>query len=262
MLNALFTPTDATSGIVWSSSNTSVATVSNAGVITAIAGGSTTITAMVDDNTNVKVTCLVTVVGTNGHEYVDLGLTSGTLWATMNVGASSPSDYGDYFAWGEVSGYNNGKNSFSWSTYKYCNGSMSSMTKYCISGSNGNVDNKTELELSDDAARHNWGGSWRMPSNAQFKELYSECTWTWTTLDGVSGYRFSSKKNANSLFLPAAGYRSTSLSSAGSNGYYWSRSLYESSRAYVLDFSSSNIGPSNNDYRYYGQSVRPVWGSE
>ena len=264
MLNALLTPTDATSGIVWSSSNTSVATVSNAGVIIAIADGSTTITAMVDDNTNVKVTCLVTVVGTNGHEYVDLGLTSGTLWATMNVGASSPSDYGDYFAWGEVSGYNNGKNSFSWSTYKYCNGLSNSMTKYCTSGSYGNVDNKTELELSDDAARHNWGGSWRMPSHAQFKELYSECSWTWTTLDGVSGYRVSSKKNANSLFLPAAGYRSTSLVIAGSNGYYWSRSLYESGNhnAYALYFTSSYINPSDYGYRYYGRSVRPVWGSE
>ena len=263
-LNAFQTPVNANSDIIWSTSDTSIVKVSNAGVVTAIAAGNAEITAIIEGDTNVKAICSVTVVDANGHEYVDLGLTSGTLWATMNVGASSPSDYGDYFAWGEVSGYNNGKNSFSWSTYKYCNGSSNSMTKYCTSGSYGNVDNKTELELSDDAARHNWGGSWRMPSYAQFKELYSECTWTWTTLDGVSGYRVSSKKNANSLFLPAAGYRSTSLNYAGSDGYYWSRSLYESnsSGAYELYVNSSNFGPSYYYYRCYGQTVRPVWGLE
>lgn len=263
-LQTTLTPANATSDVVWSSSNASVVTVSDAGVLTAIAAGNATITGVVEENANLRVNCSITVLNDNEYEYVDLGLTSGTLWATMNVGASSPSDYGDYFAWGEVSGYNNGKNSFSWSTYKYCNGSYDSMTKYCISGSYGNVDNKTELELSDDVARHNWGGSWRMPSNAQFKELYSECTWTWTTLDGVSGYRVSSKKNANSLFLPAAGYRSTSLSNAGSYGFYWSRSLYVSysSYAYELNFYSSSINPSRNGSRYYGRSVRPVLGSE
>lgn len=261
MLNALLTPTDATSGIVWSSSNTSVATVSNAGVIIAIADGSTTITAMVDDNTNVKVTCLVTVVGTNGHEYVDLGLTSGTLWATMNVGASSPSDYGDYFAWGEVTGYNSGKSSFDWSTYKYCKGTDDTMTKYCTISSLGNIDNKTELELSDDVARYNWGGSWRMPSESQFEELEDECTWTWTTQDGISGFLVSSKKNSNSLFLPAAGYRSTNLKDAGVEGYYWLRSLSVSSSGECWHFYSFNILFSSRD-RCHGQGVRPVLGSE
>lgn len=200
----------------------------------------------------------------NGHAYVDLGLTSGTLWATMNVGATSPEDYGDYFAWGEVTGYDNGKTSFSWSTYKYCNGSSSSMTKYCTSSSYGTVDNKTELELSDDAARHNWGGSWRMPSKEQFQELYDECTWTWTTQGGVNGYRVSSKKNANTLFLPAAGCRATSLNSAGSYGNFWSRSLFTggSNGAYDLGFGSSDVNPSGNGGRYYGRSVRPVLGSE
>ena len=205
-------------------------------------------------------------VGTNGHEYVDLGLTSGTLWATMNVGASSPSDYGDYFAWGEVSGYKNGKSSFSWSTYKYCNGTYDSITKYCTTDFHGNVDNKTELELSDDAACHNWGGSWRMPSKAQFEELYDECTWTWTTLNGYYGYWVSSKKNSNSLFLPAAGYRTSSAYDTGSYGHYWSRSIDESNScvAHTLYFSSNSINPSwsYSNHRCCGMSIRPVLGSE
>lgn len=201
---------------------------------------------------------------TNGHEYVDLGLPSGTLWATMNVGATSPEDYGDYFAWGEVTGYDSGKTSFSWSNYKYCNGSSSSMTKYCTKSSYGSVDNKTELELSDDAARQNWGGSWRMPSEEQFKELVNECTWKWTTQNGVYGYRVSSKKNSNSLFFPAAGFRDTSLDCAGSYGVYWSRSLIDSysNLAYNLFFYSSNVYPSGSGSRDYGQSVRPVLGSK
>ncbi|MBQ2969097.1 MAG: Ig-like domain-containing protein [Bacteroidaceae bacterium] len=264
-LQATITPSDATSTeVVWSSSKTSVATVSAAGVVKAVGSGTATITASVKDFPDIKATCLVTVVNANGHAYVDLGLTSGTLWATMNVGATSPEDYGDYFAWGEVTGYDKGKTSFSWSTYKYCNGSSSSMTKYCTSSSYGTVDNKTELELSDDAARHNWEGSWRMPSKEQFKELYDECTWTWTTQSGVSGYRVSSKKNANSLFLPAAGFRDTSLYYAGSYGYYWSRSLGSgnSSYAYGLYFNSSYVSPSYSNIRYYGRSVRPVLGSE
>lgn len=264
VLQTTITPSDATSTeVVWSSSNTFVATVS-AGLVKTVGSGTATITASVKDFPDIKATCIVTVVDANGHAYVDLGLTSGTLWATMNVGATSPEDYGDYFAWGEVTGYDNGKTSFSWSTYKYCNGSSSFMTKYCTSGSYGTVDNKTELELSDDAARHNWGGSWRMPSKEQFKELYDECTWTWTTQSGVSGYRVSSKKNANALFLPAAGCRGTSLNGVGSKGYYWSRSLYSgySLNACELNFSSGNVSPSIGNGRYCGQSVRPVLGSE
>jgi len=194
----------------------------------------------------------------NGHEYVDLGLTSGTLWATCNVGASKPEEYGDYFAWGETTGYNSGKTNFEWSTYKWFNGSSSTMTKYCTSSSYGTVDNKTELELSDDAARANWGGQWRMPSSAQIYELISECNTEWTTQNSVYGRKVTSKKNGKSIFLPAAGYRYVSLDDAGSGGYYWSRSLEKSSYgAYYLNFASNGFSW-HGYYRFYGRSVRPV----
>ena len=175
---------------------------------------------------------------TGNHEYVDLGLS--VKWATCNVGASKPEEYGDYFAWGETQP----KSTYNWSTYKYCNGSYNTLTKYNNSSSYGTVDNKTKLELSDDAARANWGGSWRMPTRAEQGELRENCTWTWTTQNGVNGYKVTSKKNGNSIFLPAAGYRDvSSLSNAGSYGDYWSSSLFSGSpsRAYDLDFYSDIV---------------------
>lgn len=196
------------------------------------------------------------------REGVDLGLPSGTLWATRNVGANSPEDYGDYFAWGETQGYNSGKRDFSWSTYKWCNGSSSSMTKYCDKGSYGNkgfTDNKNELDLEDDAAYVNWGSQWRMPSKEQQDELREKCTWTWTTCKGTKGYLVKGK-NGNSIFLPAAGWcDGTSLGNADSNGVYWSRSLYTSipNGACYLYFYSGDVGWSGGN-RYCGQSVRPV----
>ena len=190
----------------------------------------------------------------NGHEYVDLGLS--VKWATCNVGATSPEEYGDYFAWGETTP----KTTYYWSTYKYCNGTSDSMTKYCTSSNYGTVDNKTTLELTDDAAHVNWGGSWRMPTLAEQEELTDNCTWIWTTQNGVNGYKVTSKKNGNSIFLPAAGYRNGSnLGNAGSNGDYWSSSLgaSNSGSAYDLGFGSSVVGW-NDIGRYYGHSVRAV----
>ena len=193
----------------------------------------------------------------NGYVYVDLGLS--VKWATMNVGASSPEDYGDYFAWGETST----KSTYNWSTYKWCNGSSSTLIKYNTSSSYGTVDNKTTLELSDDAARANWGGAWRMPTDAELTELTNNCTWTWTIQNGVKGYKVTSKKSGytnNSIFLPAAGYRyDSSLYYAGSNGYYWSSSLstvYPHNAWYVY-FDSGSVRRYGN-YRCYGHSVRPV----
>ncbi len=192
----------------------------------------------------------------NGHEYVDLGLS--VKWATCNVGATSPEEYGDYFAWGETTP----KTTYDWSTYKYCNGTWNTMTKYCIDSEYGTVDNKTVLELTDDAAHVNWGGSWRMPTKAEQDELRNtnNCTWTWTKQNGVNGYKVTSKKNGNSIFLPAAGYRYDSdLNRSGSYGSYWSSSLDASgsSYAYYLYFNSSGVDW-NYSYRCVGHSVRPV----
>ena len=108
----------------------------------------------------------------NGHDYVDLGLPSGTKWATCNVGATAPEEYGDYFAWGETEP----KTTYNWDTYKWCNGSEDTFTKYNTKSSYGTVDNKTQLELADDAARANWGGQWRMPTDAEWTELCKNCT--------------------------------------------------------------------------------------
>ena len=193
----------------------------------------------------------------NGYAYVDLGLS--VKWATCNVGANNPEDYGDYFAWGETTST---KNTYDWSTYKYCNGSSSTLTKYNTSSSFGTVDNKTQLELSDDAARVNWGGSWRMPTDAEWIELMNNCTDTWTTQNGVNGYRVTSKTNGNSIFLPAAGFRfDSSRNDAGGYGYYWSSSLYtdDPRQAWDVHFDFDS-GVVSRDYfnRYYGRSVRPV----
>ena len=192
------------------------------------------------------------------YEYVDLGLPSGTLWATCNVGAESPEEYGDYFAWGETEK----KSNYDWSTYAHCNGSSSTLTKYCQDSSygyNGFTDTLTELEPEDDAAYVNWGSEWRMPTKTQQDELRTECTWTWTTQNGVNG-RLVTGPNGNSIFLPAAGCRyESSLYRAGSDGYYWSRTLGTSdpNNAYFLYFYSGNVYW-GYDYRYGGRSVRPV----
>ena len=194
----------------------------------------------------------------NDHEYVDLGLPSGLKWATCNVGATTPEEYGDYFAWGEVEP----KTTYNWSTYKYCAGSSHTLTKYCTQsnhGKDGFTDNKTVLDPEDDAATVNWGGAWRMPTKAEQDELRNNCTWDWTTQNGVNGYKVTGP-NGNSIFLPAAGCTNAgTLIGAGSYGYYWSSSLFTDtpSSAYTVYFNSDFVswGP-------YGrgdvQSVRPV----
>lgn len=188
------------------------------------------------------------------HDYVDLGLS--VKWATCNVGADSPEDYGDYFAWGETKP----KSDYYWDTYKWCRGDDNNLTKYCTDSDYGTVDNKTQLDLSDDATHVNWGSSWRMPTDDEFIELIENCSWTWTTQNGVKGYKVTSKTNGNSIFLPAAGYRDFSgLNSAGSYGYYWSSSLYSDSPilAGCVGFFSSYVGW-HQDSRDHGLSVRPV----
>ncbi len=192
------------------------------------------------------------------HAYVDLGLPSGLLWATCNVGADSPEDYGDYFAWGETQP----KDIYDWSTYQYCNGTYNTLTKYCNNSSygyNGFTDNLTTLLPEDDAATANWGSGWRMPTKEEWQELYNNTTCTWTTQNGVNGRLFTAV-NGNSLFLPAAGYRgNSSLSYVGSYGSYWSSSLYTGGPydawGFYFDSDDYNVG---NGSRGYGHSVRGV----
>ena len=188
----------------------------------------------------------------NGHEWVDLGLS--VCWATTNVGASKPDEYGDYYAWGETST----KSEYSWSAYKYRKGS-GSLTKYCAKSDYGTADNKTVLDASDDVAHVKWGGNWRMPTHDELKELKEKCKWTREERDSHQGYKVTGP-NGNSIFLPAAGYRyNSSLYSAGSFGNYWSRTLNEifQNDAWYQGFSSSDIRTSYNN-RCSGRSVRPV----
>jgi hypothetical protein len=192
------------------------------------------------------------------HEYVDLGLPSGTLWATCNVGATAPEEYGDYFAWGETEP----KEEYSWETYKWCNGGDSTLTKYCTEsdfGYNGFTDGKIELDPADDAAYVNWGPSWRMPTAAQQKELKDNCTWTWTTQNGVNG-RLVTGPNGNTLFLPAAGGRwYESLDNARWRGYFWSSTLdyVRPSYANRICIYNGYVDRFSGD-RFVGQSVRAV----
>ena len=204
------------------------------------------------------------IANDTNHEWVDLGLPSGTLWATCNVGANAPEEYGDYFAWGETEP----KDYYDWNTYKWyrCDDYSpyhSGLTKYCTDsyyGYNGFTDGKKELDPEDDAAHVNWGPSWRMPTTEQQRELYEKCSSTWTTLNGVSGRLFTGP-NGNTLFLPAAGYRVVELlDDAGSWGYVWSRTLYSSDpyHAYHLYFTSGDVGWDSIGGRNLGLTVRAV----
>ena len=193
---------------------------------------------------------------------VDLGLPSGIRWASCNVGATTPEGYGYYFAWGETES----KKDYSWTTYKYANVGERyhyKFTKYCTdasSGDNGFIDNKTVLEPEDDAATANWGDVWRMPTDTEWTELREQCTWTYTTLNGVYGYQVASKTNGNSIFLPVAGFRNgTSLYLQGTRGYYSSSSLLEnySDNVWIVTFNHEEVYRHSNN-RNNGLSVRPV----
>lgn len=183
---------------------------------------------------------------TNGHAYVDLGLPSGILWATMNIGSNTPEGYGWYLAWGETKP----KGYYDWDTYFDPEYNKYSTTK------------KSTLYPEDDAAHVNWGGDWRMPTRAEQDELRSaaNCFWTWIMQNGVYGYKVTSNRNGKSIFLPAAGARSEGgLVDVGSSGRYWSSSLHTSLSfdAYYLYFRSDDV---DWDYgtRDYGRPVRAV----
>ena len=284
-LTAKVLPEDATDKtVIWSSSNEDVATVDQSGKVTAVSKGRATITAAAKDCSGVSVSCGVYVspIGT-----VDMGFSNEggktVYWATSNLSESGlcarPEDYGDYYAWGETQPYyaeghgrdnpcsswrsrtNPAITGYNWSSYKWCNGSYTTLTKYNASSSYGSiVDNKTVLEAGDDVASVILGGTWRMPTDAEWTELRNNCTWTWTMLNGVTGRLVTSNKSGASIFLPAAGRRvGTNLNLVGSLGDYWSSSLVTGSPsdACYVYFNSAYVSSSLSN-RYAGFSVRPV----
>jgi hypothetical protein len=201
--------------------------------------------------------------GTKG-EAIDLGLS--VKWASWNIGASAPEEYGAYYAWGETEP--KWWDGYSWTTYKWCNGSNQTMTKYNTNSTYGFVDYKSTLESEDDVAQKLWGGAWRMPTLVEIKELLDNCTIVWTNSNGINGCRFYSNLEGysdRSVFFPAAGLYNlygdgVALMNAGEVLYYWTSSL-ESSRpysAYILKYLSDNASYSYVQ-RNYGLPVRPVY---
>jgi uncharacterized protein YjdB len=254
LLVASVEPDSATDkSVTWSSSDDSVVSMDAAGKVTAVSAGTATVT-VTTNNGNRTAICSVKVW--TKHEWVDLGLPSHLKWATYNIGAATPEEFGNYYSWGELTP----KNRYEWGTYIWCTGNYLHLTKYNQQGSYGIVDNRKALELDDDAARVNWGGSWRMPTRAEFNELLVYCTRTWTTQNGVEGELFTSKSNGKSIFFPAGGYsEGTLVNNKKSEGYYWSTTLYTNapSFAYNLCFNSSSTDTSF-DRRYWGMAVRAV----
>ena len=284
-------PAGSTDTVVWETSDAAVATVTD-GVVKAVGAGEATITAKAGDQ---KAECKVTVLAVPAGA-VDLGIVmtreDGTkyklYWAKSNLSTSglcaNPEDYGDYYAWGETEPYyteghsqdspcsswrsrtNPSITGYNWASYKWCKGSYSTLTKYNTKSSFGTVDNKTVLDQEDDVASVKLGGKWRMPTDAEWTELMTKCTWTWTTNyngTGVSGRIVTA--HGNSIFLPAAGCRdATDLykggSIAGPIGFYWSSSLATDypNFAWSVHFDSDYDYRYHDNDRYCGLSVRPV----
>lgn len=247
----------------WYSTYNPVATVDLNGKVTARAPGNAVIRAMANDGSGILDSCFVCVNGA-----VDLGLN--IKWSSMNLGATRPEEQGDYFAWGETEPYyssqnplvwNNGKTGYNWASYKWCNGSSSTLTKYNTNESCGVVDDRIVLDPEDDAAHVILGGGWRMPTYEECDELQKNCTWTWTAINGINGIIATSNKNGNSIFLPAAGLLwDSSLGQMGSYGHYWSSSLFPEimdNYARKVEFRSDNRVISVGS-RFAGCSIRPV----
>ena len=201
------------------------------------------------EGTNFNVTSIESQVAAAPDGAVDLALPSGVLWADKNIGATTPYEDGLYFSWGNITGHT-GDDGYDFGTGN--DGPYASTPGAALTGNiptNGTYD----------AARHNMGAPWRMPTVGEFQELNSNCDSEWTDEDGVAGRRFTSRINGNSIFFPASGYRyGTGLGSRGSYGYYWSASLYSSAYGYGLRFDSEGVGPADYHGRFYGFSVRAV----
>lgn len=262
----------------YTSSNYAVASVNaSTGEVMALSTGTATITVNIAPY-GVSRTYTVTVTE-SPTEYVDLGLS--VNWATMNVGATSETGAGTYFAWGEVDGYTDendfGKTYFGWGTYKWCNGDNTTLTKYVPEdkasshGYNGFYDDKSILDPEDDAAKQNWGGNWSMPTKENWEELNNEdnCTWTWydsgnTEFNGIPGYKITSKKAGYTdkyIFLPAAGYRRLDSYNEDGLGYYWATSLNlnnANSPRYAWRMRTHSTNRVGDDSRNIGFNVRAV----
>ena len=189
----------------------------------------------------------------NGHEYVDLGLPSGLKWATCNVGANSPEEYGDYYAWGEI----NTKSTYRISNYKFSKGGLLGLFGKC-------EDLGDISSTRYDVARTNWGGSWRLPKRTELEELINKCTWEWIIQNGKKGYKVTGP-NSNSIFIPAAGYREWSSLHNNEEGRYWSSTpddndygLNPDQAYYLIFYNHSKPDYVDSDDRSIGQSVRPV----
>ena len=268
-LDAIVLPVNATNKKVsWISDNESIATVTSSGVVKGVTPGSAIITVTTVDGGKTA-TCTVTVKDPSSPytvatpEAVDLGLPSGLKWASFNLGASVPEEYGDYYAWGETEPYywslspltwKEGKEAgYGWASYKWSN----SITKY------NSTDRKIVLDPEDDAAHVNLGGKWRMPTSAELDELWDSCSWDWTQMNGVKGRKVTGP-NGNSIFLPAAGYwNGTSLIWAGSRGYWWSSSVKSIDPYCARHIFFNNDHVTWDSYysysRCYGESIRPVY---
>ena len=200
-------------------------------------------------------------------EFVDLGLFSGTLWATCNVGASNPHDTGLFFAWGDTEGHGSDPSDgylFSWENYKWAEvaGQDTWFTKYCTDNSRGKdgfTDGKDELDPEDDAAYVNWGSQWRMPSKQQLDELKEQCTWTQTTLQEVNGYEVKGP-NGNTIFLPTTSWRIDDMLIDG--GAYWSRTTNPESDGGAYYLGWDDWGWYEYGGRLDGQCIRPVFNDE
>lgn len=276
-LKASILPENASNkSVEWSSNNTKVAIVDNSGKVTAIGGGKATITVRTKDQGKTA-SCLITVLYTPysaiAGEVVDLGLS--VKWSSFNLGATKPEEYGDYFAWGETVPNPGG---YTKESYKWFDRSKTEKRPTRYGGGTGSYNCFKENDYVDDAARAVLGGKWRIPTADEWMELRTNCTWTWTSVNGVGGRRITGP-NGNSIFLPAAGMHYLSGNGTlehyvGTSGYYWSSNVghhekTQSTSGYEIDyywyakailFGNKNAGVKIpwSQYRYWGLSIRPV----
>ena len=201
----------------------------------------------------------------NGHDYIDLGLS--VRWATCNLGAEKPEEFGDYYTWGDKNRVT-GEKYIGWEQYKfslYESGTHPQyfnikFSKYVITEGRGIIDHLSELETSDDPAAATWGGSWRTPSADEIKELIDKCIWQWTEIHGQKGFRLISKVNQKTMFLPAAGHLDGGLTNyrVNAEGDYWTRSLHNNSICARTLFFKENEYLCGHVHRCYCNSIRPV----